>query len=72
MKRSTVTLIFLGINCLIFSTLVFPPFFAFFNRIEPWVLGLPFIQFWIIVAVILVSSSLIIWYKIEEKRGELE
>lgn len=72
MKRSTITLIFLSFNCLIFSTLVFPPFFAFFNRIEPWVFGLPFVQFWIIVVVILVSLSLIVWYKVEEIRGELE
>lgn len=72
LKRTTVTLLFLVFNCVVFSTLVFPPFFKYFNRIDPWVLGLPFSQFWIIVVVILVSSSLIVWYLVESIRGELE
>lgn len=72
MKRSTISLFFIIFNVLVFSTLVFPPFFKYFNRIEPWVIGLPFIQFWIIMVVVLVSASLMIWYLIQHKRGELE
>lgn len=72
MRRSTVTLIFFGVNCLLMSTIVFPPFFRFFNRIDPWIFGLPFVQFWILLIVLLVCCLLGLWYKVEEKRGELE
>lgn len=72
MKRGTVTLIFFCSIWAILSSIIFPPFFEFFNRIDPWIMGLPFVQFWILFVVLAVSTMLMIWYKVEEKRGELE
>nr|WP_318246814.1 DUF3311 domain-containing protein [Bacillus norwichensis] len=72
MRRGTVTLIFFCSIWAVLSTIVFPPFFRFFNRIDPWVIGLPFVQFWILLVVLAVCILLTIWYKVEEKRGELE
>ncbi|PLR81457.1 hypothetical protein CVD25_09415 [Bacillus canaveralius] len=72
MTSGKITLIFVLFNCLMFSTLVFPPFFKLFNKIEPWIFGLPFVQFWIIFVITVISLSFIVWYKIEEARGELE
>lgn len=72
MSRGIVTFFFLMLNIMFFSTLVFPPFFKYINRIEPLVLGLPFVQFWILLVIFLVSVSLIIWYIVEDKRGDLE
>lgn len=72
LTRGKVTLCFLILISLLFSTLLFPPIFNKINKIEPWILGLPFVQFWVILVVVLVSVSLIVWYVIEDKRGELE
>lgn len=72
MKRGKVTLIFFCLAWAALSTIVFPPFFRFFNRIDPWVMGLPFVQFWILFVIFIVCCLLAIWYKVEEKRGELE
>jgi len=71
-RRGTVTLLFFCSIWVVLSTIVFPPFFRFFNRIDPWVIGLPFVQFWILFVVLAVCILLTIWYKVEEKRGELE
>ncbi|RNB79575.1 hypothetical protein EDM56_29060 [Brevibacillus fluminis] len=71
MKRGTVTLLFFAFCWVMLGTLVFPPVFRLINRIEPWVLGMPFVQFWIILVIVAISLALIVWYKTEEKRGEL-
>ncbi|MEB7771279.1 DUF3311 domain-containing protein [Kurthia gibsonii] len=47
---------------------------SFANRIEPYVLGLPFLLFWIVLWMILSSLILYIIYKVdpENKVGENE
>lgn len=72
MSRGKVTLCFFVFNWLFLSTLVVPPIFKYFNTLEPWVFGLPFVQFWIICVCMIVSISLIVWYIVEDKRGELD
>lgn len=72
MSRNKVTLLFFIIAWLFLGTLVFPPIFKLINRIEPWIFGLPFVQFWLVFVIIAIAILLIIWYKVEEKRGELE
>lgn len=72
MTRGKVTLCFVVIISILFSTLLFPPIFNKINKVEPFILGFPFFQFCILLIVVLVSVSLIIWYLIENKRGELE
>lgn len=71
MSRGAVTLTFFIICWLFMSTLVVPPIFRLFNRIEPWVMGMPFVQFWVLFVILAISIVLIVWYKVEEKRGEL-
>ncbi|KQL43993.1 DUF3311 domain-containing protein [Brevibacillus choshinensis] len=71
MSRGAVTITFFIICWLLLSTLVVPPIFRLFNRIEPWVLGMPFVQFWMLFVILVISILLIVWYKVEEKRGEL-
>lgn len=72
MKKETVTFIFIIILCMLLSTIAFPPFFKIFNRISPWILGIPFSAFWIFLVCILMSLTLIVWFIIENKRGDLD
>lgn len=72
MSRGKVTLCFFIFCWLVLSTILVPPIFKFFNRIEPWVMGLPFVQFWILTVIVLLSITFVVWYWIERKRGELE
>lgn len=71
MKSKTVTLLFYLFCWLMLGTLVIPPVFRIFNRIDPWVLGLPFVQFWVLLVILVISLTLIVWYKTEEKRGDV-
>jgi hypothetical protein len=50
-----------------FLTLVFA--LPFVNRIEPVVLGLPFVLFWILLWVVLTPAVLWAAYKIEKKHN---
>jgi Na+/melibiose symporter-like transporter len=44
------------------------------NKVEPYILGLPFLFFWVIVWVILTSVILAVVYKLDpaNKEGEVE
>lgn len=50
---------------------VMPPFFQYVNRIEPTVLGLPFLLFWILFVGVAMSLGLMALYAIEVRRGEV-
>ena len=52
-----------------FLTLVFA--LPFVNRVEPFVLGLPFVLFWILLWVALTPVSLFLAYKVEKKYNPL-
>lgn len=46
---------------------------AFANRVEPFVLGMPFILFWIVAWVLLTSAIMAVVYRIDpENREERE
>ena len=49
-------------------------FLPLVNKVEPYILGLPFVFFWVIVWVILTSVILAIVYKLDpaNKDGEVE
>ncbi len=49
----------------LFFSLIFPPLFSVFNRIEPWVLGMPFLQFWLLVFSFGVSAAMLVLWKID-------
>lgn len=52
--------------------MAFPPFFGWANRIEPWVIGLPFSMFYLFLCVGLMSIGIIVQYIVEDKMGELD
>lgn len=59
-----------GIVALLLFSVIFPPLFAVFNRIEPWVLGMPFLQFWLEVVGLGIAVSLLVLWRIDEKEAE--
>jgi hypothetical protein len=63
MQRGTRLALILG--AIPFLTLVFA--LPFVNRIEPVILGFPFILFWILLWVLLTPAILFIAYRIEKK-----
>lgn len=50
---------------------VMPPFFQFVNRVDPIVLGLPFLLFWILFVGVMMSVGLSALYYVETVRGEV-
>jgi len=72
MKKKYITSAFIIFLCLLLSTLVIPPVFQVFNRVSPWIFCIPFSVFWIFLICILMSLTLIIWYIVENKRGDLD
>lgn len=57
----------------LFFSVIFPPFFSLVNRIEPWVLGLPFLQFWLLLFGLGVSAAMLVLWKVDkmiEEKGE--
>lgn len=47
-------------------------FLPFINRIEPYVLGMPFYMFWMAMWVILTSAVLAVMYKLDPRNREGE
>ncbi|EUJ19400.1 DUF3311 domain-containing protein [Listeria aquatica] len=43
---------------------------AFANRIEPHILGIPFLLFWIAIGTVLSSLSVLLLYYFEKKKGD--
>ncbi|OIK03637.1 DUF3311 domain-containing protein [Bacillus sp. MUM 13] len=43
----------------------------FVNKVEPYVLGLPFLVFWIVLWVILTSFIMAIIYKLDSNKGDI-
>lgn len=60
-KKQKLSLVILAL--LLIATLVIPPLFdGVFNRIEPWVCGMPFLIFWLVAVNIMVAVILfILW-----------
>lgn len=64
--------ILIAIPGILMATLVVPPIFKLVNKIEPWILGLPFFVFWIVVINITIATILIQLRKIDKQIRELE
>jgi len=60
--------ILLGIIVVLFATVLLPPVFGLFNRVEPWILGMPFLQFWLLVVTFGSCIALTILWRMEEGR----
>ena len=53
---------------LLMATLVIPPVFnRYFNKITPWVMGIPFLIFWIIFINIAIAFILLALWNIDKK-----
>ena len=72
MKRFNYNIIFVLVLMGIVSLMVFPPIFKLVNRVEPWVFGLPFVTFWIILMCLLMSVTIFIWHYVDGRTGHLD
>ena len=69
-KRKNI--IFLIYYSLITICMTFPGLFDLANKIEPWILGLPFAIFYLFLCIALLCTGLCIQFFIESKLGELD
>ena len=58
--------------CVIIFLMCFPGPFDWANRIEPWVLGIPFSSFYLFLCSGLICAGLIFQYFVEGRSGELD
>lgn len=58
--------ILFGIVAFLILTLIFPPLFGEFNRVEPWILGMPFLVFWVFVINVVIAVILIGLWKTDK------
>jgi len=72
MKRLNHNVLFVFILCAIVSLMVVPVFLKWANRIEPWVLGVPFVTFWIIFLCLCMSFTMIAWYYVDSIMGYVD
>lgn len=70
LNRQTVVVAF-GIYFVALFATVMPPLFRFFNQTEPFVFGLPFVLFWVLLVSVLIALGLAALYWVESIRGEL-
>lgn len=65
-------LLHFGIYVALLLTTVWP-IFTVFNRIEPYVFGLPFNMFWVTTILVLVTANSVLLYRFDEGKllGEL-
>jgi hypothetical protein len=68
--RRTVRTLFALYFLVLFATIM-PPAFQVINRAEPFVMGLPFLLFWILFVSVMMSLGLIALYWVEIERGEI-
>lgn len=65
-------LIFLIYYSVIIILMTFPGPFDWANRIQPWIVGLPFSIFYLLSLTLLLIVGTIVQYKIEDRLGELD
>lgn len=50
------------------ATLVIPPIFnSYFNKIKPWIFGMPFLIFWVVFINIVIAIILLALWNIDKK-----
>lgn len=72
MKRLNHNVVFVIIQGGFLSLMVLPPFFKWANRVEPWIFGLPFVTFWIILLCLCMCFTMIAWYYVDAKKGNID
>ncbi|MEW9673372.1 hypothetical protein [Ammoniphilus sp. 3BR4] len=65
-------IIFLLISGFLLALMIHPSVFEWYNRIDPWVLGLPFGTFWVIFCNLCICGTLIVWYYTDSVKGEFD
>lgn len=72
MKNNKHTIFFLILLTFLIALIVHPFFFNWSNRIEPWVLGVPFVMFWLLFVSTLICLAMIAWYITDSITGNLD
>jgi len=70
-NKTTIRRVFAAYFVFMFAWFVVPPMFEVINRVEPWVLGMPFVIFMIALLSFLVCLGLVLLFEIERMRGDL-
>ena len=67
MSRKKFQKIFIVVMVLVFLPTIFP-IFAFANRVEPFVFGLPFNFFWVVSWILIAFALLLVMYLMDPDR----
>ncbi|WP_047865680.1 hypothetical protein [Rubrobacter aplysinae] len=67
MSRRRFQTIFIVVMVLAFLPTIFP-IFSLANRVEPFVFGLPFVFFWVVLWILVVFSLLLLMYLMDPDR----
>lgn len=70
-KPKTVYWIIGIVVVVVFAFLLVPPLFNLINRVDPWVIGLPFFAFMELVGGLIIAAMLVLLYAVQNRRGEL-
>ena len=70
-KPKTVYWIIGIVVVVVFAFLLVPPLFNLINRVDPWVIGLPFFAFMELVCGLIIAAMLVLLYAVQNRRGEL-
>lgn len=65
-------LLFSGLFILFIILTCFPGIFDWSNRVEPFVIGMPFSYFWQILMNCFIFATLITWFLVDSKYGDLD
>ncbi|ERJ83928.1 hypothetical protein HMPREF1987_00751 [Peptostreptococcaceae bacterium oral taxon 113 str. W5053] len=64
----TLRKLLIALAYILMATLVIPPIFnSYFNKIEPWILGMPFLIFWVVFINIVIAIVLLALWNIDKK-----
>ncbi|MFD1707849.1 hypothetical protein ACFSCZ_14075 [Siminovitchia sediminis] len=72
MSHSKRITLFVILFIVLYSFLSLPGLFDLANRIEPWVLGVPFVMFWTLFLSFLICCLMISWYIVDAKNGDFD
>lgn len=69
MLRTAAQRVILLLNAVLFGTVLIPQVFHYLNRVEPLVLGLPLVVFWVVAVNVLGALSLTVLWFLDRKGG---
>ncbi len=59
------------IACIIFAVILVPPLFSTINKLDPVIMGIPFLEFMEFLLGIVLAILLVLLYWVQKVRGEL-